>query len=724
MSRSEGQKAGQGADAGDGVVERESAAPAEAALVAVKETRRPPHIVCLGAASGGSEALQGFFAAMPLDTGAAFIAILHPPTDLDVEVPEVLARNTALPITVASDGTAVQGNAIYLIPPGKHMVYADGRLHLHDQDRTTGHAVGRPIDILFESIAQACGCNSIGIILSGAGGDGCRGVRALKDAGAIVLAQDPESSRFDGMPRGVLDTGVVDSSGTPALLALLVAEMTRQRPLAATLFAADLDNILANVDVGTLLLDTDLRIREFTPGMERVVGLVENDIGRPIDHLAHNLGANLVDDATRAMHSGESAEREMRGTLGNWLLVKTQPSSAHLGQSSGAVVTIVDVTPIKNAQEMTRITNEQLVHANERQREELEDLFSIVAHDLKRPVVALDGLLKMVERAGQSREEDGREFIARALVECQRMRRMLEDLSSLSAGTRRESLSEEVELEAWLDALLSRYRPISEESSIQLNCACDSGRVRMPRGALEETVVNLLENAFNYGCSGPNPRIDVACRLGWGTLVLSVRDNGKGIAPENHRKIFEPFRRLDPEMADGSGVGLVAARRLIGRHGGVISIESDTDQGAEFIVRLPVEADRWPARESAARQQILVVEDDTLDAKAIERALGEELAVTRAKDLAGAIALLSQARYDLVVLDLSLPDGHGLELVRHLRTELQLDTPVIVVTGHGNGISPTATTSTITGFVAKSELRSDTLRAAVSSALAHRVASA
>jgi signal transduction histidine kinase len=202
-----------------------------------------------------------------------------------------------------------------------------------------------------------------------------------------------------------------------------------------------------------------------------------------------------------------------------------------------------------------------------RRSAELEDLFPIVAHDLKRPVIALDGLLQLANDDLSLSVDDARMFIGRAKTECARMRRMLEDLGKLSSASRREATLEEVDLQPWLDSVLQRFADEAQKRGVRLNAVCDAAQVTLPQAALEEVVENLVENAFKYGCTEASPRVDVSCRFARGVLELIVMDNGKGIPRESHEKVFEPFRRLEPEVADGSGMGLVAVRRALGRHG-------------------------------------------------------------------------------------------------------------------------------------------------------------
>ncbi|HNO79023.1 MAG TPA: chemotaxis protein CheB [Phycisphaerae bacterium] len=486
--------------------------------------------------------------------------------------------------------------------------------------------------------------------------------------------------------------------------------------------AADLDNLLRNIDIGTLFLDTELRIRKFTPAIDQIIKLMEHDVGRSIEHFAHNLGTEFLSDVRNVISSGNAVERELRGTRGNWLMVRILPYMAHSGQQSGVVVTFIDVTAIKNAEEMTRMANDQLAFANRelsRQREELEDLFSIVAHDLKRPVAALDGLLKLInaETNVPDRESKDEEILSKALGECGRMKRMLVDLAHVSGLTRRETTKDEVDLQAWLDQLVDRFREDAESRGVRINCICDAGRVQIGRAFLEEAFVNLIENALKYGTTDKNPRIDITCLINDGALELSVRDNGKGIAPENHQKIFEPFRRLDPDLSEGSGIGLVAARRLITRYGGVLSVQSALGEGAKFIARIPIEDLESRKLMAPKKPRVLLVEDDMLDAKTVQRYLGDDFSTTCVKGIAEAESRLGSEIFDLVILDLSLPDGHGFQLVRRIRTVLGSQVPIVVVTGQGEGIAPKSISATIAGFLSKVDVQRESLLKTVNMAI-------
>lgn len=165
-------------------------------------------VVGIGASAGGLEAIERFFDHVPEDSGLTFVVVQHLSPDFKSLMDELLARHTKLPIHRVEDGMAIQPNAIYLIPRKKNMVLSFGKLMLTDQDQKPGPNL--PIDIFFQSLAQDMGDHAVGVVLSGTGSDGSRGLKEIHEAGGLVIVQDPETASFDGMPKAALATGVAD----------------------------------------------------------------------------------------------------------------------------------------------------------------------------------------------------------------------------------------------------------------------------------------------------------------------------------------------------------------------------------------------------------------------------------------------------------------------------------------------------------------------------------
>jgi two-component system CheB/CheR fusion protein len=187
------------------------APPAPADVVA--STSAPSHVVALGASAGGLEPLEAFFARLPEDTGLAFVVVQHLSPDHKSMMAELLAKHTSMPIQRIEDGTRLLANHIYLAPPRKNVVVEEGVLHL--EEKPLGAVLNLPIDIFFTSLATVYGERAVGVVLSGTGSDGMRGVRALKEQGGFVLVQEESTARFDGMPRSAISTGLVDVVASP-----------------------------------------------------------------------------------------------------------------------------------------------------------------------------------------------------------------------------------------------------------------------------------------------------------------------------------------------------------------------------------------------------------------------------------------------------------------------------------------------------------------------------
>ena len=173
-----------------------------------RDAPHPFHVVGVGASAGGLEALEEFFDNMPPDTGMAFVVIQHLSPDFKSLMDELLSRHTQITIHRVEDGMTVEPNSIYLIPPKKEMIISGGRLLLTDKDPSEGLSL--PIDTFFRSLAQDVGEKAVAIVLSGTGSDGSRGIRVVSEEGGLVISQDADTAKFDGMPRAALDSGAVD----------------------------------------------------------------------------------------------------------------------------------------------------------------------------------------------------------------------------------------------------------------------------------------------------------------------------------------------------------------------------------------------------------------------------------------------------------------------------------------------------------------------------------
>jgi two-component system, chemotaxis family, CheB/CheR fusion protein len=183
-------------------------------------------VVGIGMSAGGLDSLKELFAAMPAESGMAFVVIQHLDPSHVSYMAELLAKQTEMAVAQAEEGMAVQANSVYTIPPNKFLLIKENTLHLAAAIKRDG--IRMPIDFFFRSLAQDQREKAIGVLLSGSGSDGTLGIREIHAAGGIVIVQEPETAQFDFMLRSALATGLVDSALPPAQIGAALLQYVRQ----------------------------------------------------------------------------------------------------------------------------------------------------------------------------------------------------------------------------------------------------------------------------------------------------------------------------------------------------------------------------------------------------------------------------------------------------------------------------------------------------------------
>lgn len=167
------------------------------------------NIVAMAASAGGLKALRELLSHLPASFPAAIVVVQHLAPDYQSMMAEILERATPLRTKQAEEGDRIEGGMVHIAPPDHHLlVNGDGTLSLSHSELV--HFVRPSADLLFESVAASYGERAIAVVLTGTGSDGDMGVQAIKSMGGLVIAQDPESADFPGMPRTAIDTGCVD----------------------------------------------------------------------------------------------------------------------------------------------------------------------------------------------------------------------------------------------------------------------------------------------------------------------------------------------------------------------------------------------------------------------------------------------------------------------------------------------------------------------------------
>jgi two-component system CheB/CheR fusion protein len=185
----------------------------------------PLTVVGVGASAGGLEAFSQLLESLPRAPGVAVVLIQHLAPTHDSALPVLLASHTTMPVLQVTDGRRIEPNHVYVIPPNVQMEIAGDTLAL--TPRPSDRSQHTPIDTFFASLAKLTDARPIAVVLSGTASDGAIGLREVKASGGITFAQQPETAKYDGMPRAAISTGMVDLVLPPAEIGAKLVEIAR-----------------------------------------------------------------------------------------------------------------------------------------------------------------------------------------------------------------------------------------------------------------------------------------------------------------------------------------------------------------------------------------------------------------------------------------------------------------------------------------------------------------
>src|SRR3984885_15195127 len=186
-------------------------------------------VVAIGASAGGLEALTALLRALPTDIALAFILIQHLDPKRRSILPELLSKATKIPVLEATDAMRIESNRVYVMPSNVDISITDGHFGL--MPRVIDRKQHLPIDIFMRSLAEVRKSQAIGVILSGTASDGTAGIEAIRANGGVTFAQDPETAKFDGMPRSAIESGCIDFVLSPEKIAAELSWMSKHPTL-------------------------------------------------------------------------------------------------------------------------------------------------------------------------------------------------------------------------------------------------------------------------------------------------------------------------------------------------------------------------------------------------------------------------------------------------------------------------------------------------------------
>jgi len=283
-----------------------------------------------------------------------------------------------------------------------------------------------------------------------------------------------------------------------------------------------------------------------------------------------------------------AAEKVSSGDLDYTVTVKSKDEIGNLAESFNKMVDHLRSSHEENEQYSREL--EEKTRELSKSNEELNAFVYTVSHDLKAPVVSLQGFSSiLVNDYGDNLDENGKMYVERIQKNSERMGILIESLLELSRVGRVKNQEELVEISDVISDVTNELSVQLEERGTKLMVMDDMPTIWCDRVRIGQIFSNLIGNANKFmGDNNKNPTIEVGHNVQNGYHRFYVKDNGIGINEEYHEKIFHIFQRLDDIETEGTGVGLAIVKKIVESSGGRIWVDSVEGSGTTIYFTLPV----------------------------------------------------------------------------------------------------------------------------------------
>lgn len=375
----------------------------------------------------------------------------------------------------------------------------------------------------------------------------------------------------------------------------------RPAPAPGTALAAQ---ILAVIAVAVFSEDLDGRITSWNPAAEHLYGVAAAEVlGRPGAFLVPEQQAGELRAARARALAGESLEhvdtwhRRADGRHVPVALAVT-PLRDTAGHVTGLVSSAQDISGrVRTDAELedARRTLDSSMDELRRSNRDLEQFAYVASHDLSEPLRVMTGYVQLIEKRYEALLDDrGRRYLFHIVDGSSRMRRLIDDLLEYSRFLRRAPETTAVDVGHVAEEVVRRLRGQIDGAGAHVTVG-PVPAVWSDESSVVAVVQNLVSNALKFSRPGEPPVIEVGGTARGGVVVLTVDDNGIGIAPEYRERVFRMFSRLHlQEEYDGTGIGLAIVQQVAESHGGTAWVEASPLGGARFCVRLPAARGRLP----------------------------------------------------------------------------------------------------------------------------------
>ncbi len=343
----------------------------------------------------------------------------------------------------------------------------------------------------------------------------------------------------------------------------------------------DLNNYFRSNINGQLFIDNELRLMKFSPGAVKHINLLETDIGRPINHISTNIKFDtIIADTRRVLEKGTIISKEIEAENDKWYQVMIMPYIQESHRNKGAIITFNDITAFKNAQSELDRKNQSLTRINA----DLDHFIHAASHDLLAPLGNIEGSIALMTEEVPATDVELSGYLEIVNNSIKNFRTLITDIATIARVENDMMVIEMVNLNDTLDNIEWSIQDKLTDSGARVVRNFDIHDIRFSKKNLRSILYNMIANAIKFRSSEP-PLITISSISKGASCLLTVEDNGKGIAAKGMDKIFDMYGRLNQDI-EGSGIGLYLAKKIINAAGGSITVESQLDRGTKFTIDL------------------------------------------------------------------------------------------------------------------------------------------
>lgn len=338
----------------------------------------------------------------------------------------------------------------------------------------------------------------------------------------------------------------------------------------------DLANYFSNTLIPQLFVDADLVLRIFTPPAMEQFSLTYDHVGTHLYDIKDNLRyPYVVEDIEEVIDTNGSIEKEVQTTDGNWFQMNIVPYVEHEeDRINGVIITFIDITRRLN-------TTKELEKLNSQH----QTLMFSLSHDIRQPIAAITLLADALAQAHRNNNtQQFNKWITTLKESSKAMASLVDDFTAENEEIGKDELQEQkVNIQEICGNVLTALKGEIKLHKIKVIKNIEVSEIAFPKNHLRSIIYNLLHNAIKYRDTEKDSKIEISTQTTGSSLVLSIADNGPGIAGEDQKKIFEKSSRIRKDVI-GTGMGLYIAKKMIETNGGRIELESKPGEGSVFKV--------------------------------------------------------------------------------------------------------------------------------------------